>query len=442
MGLPKGIKKRGWSNKRIFLLAGILGAAFIRWAMLPAPSLPPPDPLPREEETFLPEKPGTVLSGRLAKNRTLSYTLRSLGLIPELVEAICRQIGGLVDPRRMKPGETFEVRLGPTGKFLEFIYQASPIHVYRLAPGPAGEWIRERKEIPVDKFWAKLEGQITSSLFAAIASLGEMDSLVLDFAEIFAWDIDFHSEPQPGDRFRLVVEKYYANEDFIQYGRILFAEYESSSGLRRAVYFEPSASRGEYFTPQGKALRLPFLRSPLKFTRLSSGYSRSRLHPILGIRRPHYGVDYAAPAGSPVWAIADGWVISAGWRGGFGKQVVLKHAGGYRSMYNHLSRTAPGIRPGKRVSQKEVIGYVGSTGLSTGPHLDFRLLKDGTYRNPLREIPPHRQSLPEDEWGRFQQVAGELMEWNQDPGRSDLVKVASLNSSYSIFDAFPRSEAK
>ena len=165
-----------------------------------------------------------------------------------------------------------------------------------------------------------------------------------------------------------------------------YAEFKGQAKSLQGIYYRPGKGPADYFTEKGESLRKAFLRSPLKFTRISSGYSKSRLHPILGERRPHLGVDYAAPVGTPVWAIADGTVATAGWNGGYGKQVVLKHVKGYQSLYGHLSRIAPGLQKGKAVRQKQIIGYVGSTGLSTGPHLDFRLTKSGVYRNPLKEI--------------------------------------------------------
>jgi murein DD-endopeptidase MepM/ murein hydrolase activator NlpD len=258
--------------------------------------------------------------------------------------------------------------------------------------------------------------------------LGEKDSLIMDFADLFAWEIDFHVDPQPGDRFDLVVEKYFTGDVFVRYGRILYAEYRREARTHQAVFFEGVGKRGDYFTPQGESLRKALLRSPLKFTRISSGYSRSRRHPILGGYRPHLGVDYAAPKGTPVWAVADGTVISCGWNGGYGKQVVLRHAKGYQSMYGHLSGYGPGISKGKAVHQKQIIGYVGSTGLSTGPHLDFRLLQNGVHRNPLREVSPRAPALNQEQKADFQKTLDPLLRWVNDPSASPRQKVASLTS--------------
>jgi murein DD-endopeptidase MepM/ murein hydrolase activator NlpD len=259
-------------------------------------------------------------------------------------------------------------------------------------------------------------------------ALGELDQLVLDFADIFSWEIDFNSGTQPGDRFQMLVEKYYAGQTFVKYGRILYAEYQSTPKQSQGIYFQPPGGRGDYYTPQGQSLRKALLRSPLKFTRISSRYTKSRRHPILGTRRPHYGVDYAAPEGSPVWAIADGAIVFCGWNGGYGKQIIIRHPKGYKSMYGHLSRFAPGIRNGKSVRQKQIIGYVGSSGLSTGPHLDFRLLKNNAFRNPLRETSPQAAPLRPDQMAAFNQATDPAMRWAQDPSALKYQKVASLSS--------------
>jgi murein DD-endopeptidase MepM/ murein hydrolase activator NlpD len=217
-------------------------------------------------------------------------------------------------------------------------------------------------------------------------SLGEQAQLVLDFAEIFAWDFDFAQDSQPGDRFRMLVEKVYTGDQFVRYGRILVAEYEEVGGkVHTGIYFRDGAESG-YYTPAGESLRRAFLKSPLEFTRISSRFSYARRHPILGGVRPHLAVDYAAPQGTPVFAVADGVVESAGWLGGNGNTVTLRHRSSFKTMYNHLSGFARGIRAGALVRQRQLIGFVGSTGLATGPHLDYRVIKDGRFVNPLKQV--------------------------------------------------------
>jgi murein DD-endopeptidase MepM/ murein hydrolase activator NlpD len=382
----------------------------------PSPAAPPPEEI-------------KIISGKISKGQSLSSALGSLGISPEMIEAISRHLKPILNLRRMKPGDFYEVRLSPEGNFRGFVYRNSPIDVYQINLKPSGEWNAQKLDIPVDRCWALVSGEIKSSLFETMDRLGEKDQLTLDFAEIFAWEIDFRTELQPGDRFQIVVEKYYGGDSFIKYGRILFAEFRGQAKSLQGIRYQPVKGPADYFTEKGESLRKAFLRSPLKFTRISSGYSQARLHPVLGEMRPHLGVDYAAPVGTPVWAIADGTVTAAGWNGGYGKQVVLKHANGYQSMYGHLSRIAPELRKGKTIRQKQIIGYVGSTGLSTGPHLDFRLLKNGFYRNPTREISPRAPSLTPVQLPHFHQAAGPFLQWARDPGPAKLKKEATISSN-------------
>jgi murein DD-endopeptidase MepM/ murein hydrolase activator NlpD len=410
----------------LFLLSGVLGIFFVLAKFFFFPSPEKPRLAKTQEVPPLPQE--KVLTGKIAKGDSIFSALRAQNLPADLVDAICRHLKPVVNLRQVKPGDIFEVRLSPAGNFLEFSYQASPIDVYQLTINSAGEWVAEKKEIPVEQSWTRVSGEISTSLFESMDKLGEQDQLVLDFADIFSGEIDFNSEPQPGDRFQMVVEKYYVGGTFVKYGRILYAEYGTASRLIQGIYFQPPGGRGDYYTPQGHSLRKAFLRSPLQFTRISSRYSKSRHHPILGGYRPHLGVDYAAPVGSPVWAVADGTVVFCGWNGGYGKRIILRHPKGYKSMYGHLGRFAPGIKKGKFVSQKQVIGYVGLTGLTTGPHLDFRLSKNNVFRNPLREFSPPAAPLRPDQMPEFKRATDPVIRWVEDPSNPQYRKVASLSS--------------
>jgi len=190
------------------------------------------------------------------------------------------------------------------------------------------------------------------------------------------------------------VEKIYRDRRFVQYGRILAAEYRQRDGAHQAYFFPWPDARGEYYTAEGRSVRASFLRSPISYTRISSGFSGARLHPILNKVRAHLGVDFAAPEGTPVWAPADGVVVARGRDAAGGNRISLRHGGGYETHYLHLSRFAAGLKVGARVRQKEVIGYVGSTGLSTGPHLDYRVQRGGTWVNPVKEVFPRAEQLP------------------------------------------------
>jgi murein DD-endopeptidase MepM/ murein hydrolase activator NlpD len=240
------------------------------------------------------------------------------------------------------------------------------------------------KSHPVTRQLALIEGLIKESLIAAINEAGEQDLLALSLSEIFGWNIDFYVDLRKGDIFRLLVEKKYINNQFAGYGPILAAVFLNNNQVYKAFrYVFPESGKADYFEANGNSLRKEFLKSPLRYARITSRFSHSRLHPIRKIYRPHYGIDYAAPVGTPVQATAAGLVTFAGWNGAAGRMVRIRHKNAYETMYLHLRSLAPGIRSGARVEGGQVIGYVGSSGESTGPHLDYRLIYHGKYVNPL-----------------------------------------------------------
>lgn len=309
--------------------------------------------------------------------------LSAHGIPRDVAARIVQAFRPHLDFRRLKPGEALEFHHDVSGTVTRVVYRQSPVDIVEAwRDGEA--WTASRRDVPVEHRVVTVAGTLQGNLFESMEALGEQAQLVLDFAEVFAWDFDFASDSQPGDRFRMLVEKVYTGEQFVKYGRILAAEYESEGKTHTGIYFRDKEGGG-YYTPAGESLRRAFLKSPLEFTRISSRYSYGRRHPILGGVRPHLAVDYAAPHGTPVWAVADGTVELAGWKGGNGNTVILRHRAHFKTMYNHLSRFGKGIRAGAKVTQRQVIGYVGSTGLSTGPHLDYRVIKDGRFVNPLKE---------------------------------------------------------
>ena len=287
--------------------------------------------------------------------------------------------------RRLKPGQKIDVTWSAAGEPMAIAWQAGPWLGYAAVLGEDG-WSVRRFETEPDVRVAAVSGEVRTSLFQAVEDAGESAPLVLELVRIFESDFDFTADTQPGDRFRLLVEKRYAGEAFVSYGRILAAQYRSAERTLTGVgYARRGDQRFAYYDLAGQSLRKTFLKSPLEFSRITSGFSYARPHPILGGVRPHLAIDYAAPVGTPVRAVADGVVLVAGWNGGNGIQVHLRHRSGYETIYNHLSRVAAGVRPGARVSQRQVIGYVGATGLATGPHLDYRVRRHGVFVNPLSE---------------------------------------------------------
>jgi murein DD-endopeptidase MepM/ murein hydrolase activator NlpD len=360
-------------------------------------SSPPNESQPREVQN-------EVIEGSIKGGSTFSKALAEKNIPPPWIDLIVSKLKPHVDFRKIKGGAYRLVKDGQ-GELLKFIYEAGPTEVYEIEKDAQG-YKAQKKEVPLEAYLVKAIGEIRSSLFETMDATGEQDQLTISFAEIFAWEVDFYKDVKEGDRFKVVVEKLYKGKQFIRYGTIHAVEYQSGSWRVRGIEYE-----GQYYHEDGTSLRKAFLKAPLRFNRISSKFSRARKHPILGGMLPHYGVDYAAPPGTPVWAVADGMVMTCGWSGGFGRQVALRHMNGYTTYYGHLSRYGSGIRLGARVKQKQLIGYVGSTGLSTGPHLDYRLAKDGRFRNPLKESFPSGLPIGKGEMEAFEKRRNGVVAW-------------------------------
>lgn len=251
-------------------------------------------------------------------------------------------------------------------------------------------------------------GEIKSSLFGATDAAGIPDSVATQIAELFSGDIDFHQDLRRGDQFTVVYEVLYHHGEAIMTGRVLAAEFTNAGTTYRAVFFQEPNGKGEYYTPEGKPLKKAFLRSPLEFSRISSGFSM-RFHPILKTWRAHKGVDYAAPTGTKVKAVADAVVEFAGQQNGYGNFIILKHSGNYSTAYGHLSGFAKGVRKGARVSQGDVIGYVGSTGWATGPHLHYEFRIAGVATNPVTAKIPTSSPITAQRLPQFTSAAQPLV---------------------------------
>lgn len=367
-----------------------------------------PPPVADSPPGTTPDPLQQVIDGAIRQGQTFTQALSAEGLSRQLAYQLAQALGPHLNFRRIPAGATFQATLDDGGDLLRFLYQASPLVSYEVIPEETGYRVAKHKA-PIERRVKKVEGKIESSLFESMDAIGKRPELALRFVNIFLWDFDFNSNAQPGDQFRMLVEKEYSGAELVGYGKVLIAEYETRRKTYTAIYFETSPGKGDYYSPDGRSVRKTFLRSPLRFTRISSGYSHARRHPILGGVRPHLAVDYAAPHGTPVWAVADGVVLSAGWNGGNGKSVLIQHRMGYRTMYNHLSRFARGIRKGTRVRQQQVIGYVGSTGLSTGPHLCYRVIKGGRFVNPLTQKFIPGDPIPKSQRAQFEQRRDHLL---------------------------------
>jgi murein DD-endopeptidase MepM/ murein hydrolase activator NlpD len=352
-----------------------------------------------------------VREGRIEKRESFAKALGRAGLSPTSVSLIQRQLKSHFDVRRVRPGHTFRVMTDARGQLQSFQYKVSKTEHYWLERQKNG-WRAWREEADVRREVKKVAGVVSTSLHDSIGeAVGPANErLARDFAGIFAWDLDFSRGVQPGDRYSIVYEKTYApqgngRERSLGPGRILAARYQGAGGDLTAFYFETEPGQGGYYRPDGTSVQGAFLAAPLNFSRITSSFSYARFHPILRRTRPHMGVDYAAPVGTPIWSVANGVVSYAGWMRGYGRIVKIQHSDGYETYYTHLSRFANGLRVGQPVRQKQVIGFVGSSGLATGPHTCFRITKDGQYVDPLRvRVAGRGQRIPQSDWVTFQKT--------------------------------------
>lgn len=262
------------------------------------------------------------------------------------------------------------------------------------------------EEVPQTEQWVmQSSGEIETSLFGATDAAGIPELVATQIAEIFSSDIDFHRDLRRGDRFSVIYEALAADGEFVGFGRVLAAEFVNQGHAFRAVFFRDDEGRNGYYTPDGRNMRKAFLRSPIEFSRVTSGFSNSRFHPVLKAWRAHKGIDYGASTGTRVRVTADGFVTFVGRKGGYGNVVTVRHPNGYTTLYAHLSGFAQGMRPGKRVVQGEVVGLVGSTGLATGPHLHYEFHVNGVHQNPMRLAMPPGPPINEQSRSAFQDTA-------------------------------------
>ena len=302
---------------------------------------------------------------------------------PQVIAALAK----LCDPRSIRGGQKYVVRLGEDGVPASFEYQPSAILRYSVEKDEeTGSWKGRKLEAAVELKTVAAGGVVDSSLYESVQKAGESTVLVSLLVEQFAWDVNFYTDTHPGDHWKVVIEKQYLGGQFYKYGRLLAAEYGGKVGTFRSFFWAgKGAARdrpGKYYDDHGLAISKTMLKTPLRYVRISSKFDRKRFHPILHVEKAHLGIDYAAPQGTPVWASASGRVVEVGLKRGSGNTIVLAHTNGLSTRYYHLSRYARGLHVGQQVKQKEVIGFVGMTGLATGPHLHFSVTKNGAFVDP------------------------------------------------------------
>ncbi len=362
------------------------------------------EPSPETISSALP-----VQTVTLAPGDSLAGSLQNHGLSSTESNRIALELKKKFNMRLYRVGEQYEISIDPVTGWSQFRYYPGGLDFYSLHRSTDGTIDSQKKTQAAHKSVEVAKGVIQSSLWEAMTAQNIDGETIVGFANIFGCQIDFYTEPQAGDRFHLLYEKHALPGGKVVRRRILAAEYCMASSTCTAVLYTMPGGKPEYFSADGRSLRSAFLRSPLRYGRISSYFTRRRYHPILKRFRPHLGIDYAAPSGTPVSSVGAGTVTFAGWKGGFGKFVSIRHANGYTSNYGHLRQFAKGIRPGKRIDQGQTIGYVGSTGLSTGPHLDFRFTRNGKFMNFLNIKIPTAVTISGKERESFEAEKRELL---------------------------------
>lgn len=355
---------------------------------------------------YRPARPPARVEGELAAGESLTGALVARGVPATSVRQPVAALQTLFDFRRSQPGHLYEADLDDEGRILRLRYQTRPETIFEARRSADG-YEANPVAVHFDITTHQLAGTVTTTFIGAVTTAGEGEALAQRMVDIFQWDLDFSRQVRPGDAFRLVYEKVHLDGRFLRYGRVLAAEYIGSRAQAVAWLFENEDIDG-YYDDDGRPLQRMFLVAPCRYNRISSRFDLNRLHPVLGVRRPHLGVDYAAPTGTPVMAVADGTVSFVGVRGGNGNLVTIRHAHGYETGYAHLHRFARGLRAGDRVRQGQVIGQVGSTGLSTGAHLHFGLKHRGRYIDPLGDHDARGPGLQGSQLRAFQRRRAEL----------------------------------
>jgi murein DD-endopeptidase MepM/ murein hydrolase activator NlpD len=359
------------------LAMGLIGLALL---LLFRPQRPVVD---KETPPPAPQVTEKSVQDTLSRGESLYASLVSKGISGSKALNVLSALGKRLNLRSCGTGDSYVASIDETGTIVSLLYRKGFKQLFRVRADSVGYVVSQGAVDPVG-ITRRVEGRITSCLWDAFASTGEDPLIALKLADVFAWEIDFVTDPRVGDTFTIVFDELEYPGGQVEIGDVLCASYVNDGKEHRVFRFEDQAGDPSYYDGDGNSARRVFLKSPLNYRRISSFFSNARFHPILKTYRPHHGVDYSAPQGTPVVSIGDGRVADAGWNGGFGRYVEIRHNGMYASCYGHLSGYGEGVRRGATVSQGQVVGYVGSTGLSTGPHLDFRIKKYGSYVNPLK----------------------------------------------------------
>jgi murein DD-endopeptidase MepM/ murein hydrolase activator NlpD len=358
---------------------------------------PPAPPAPASGSAAVtPPVANQIKRGTVEKGDSVGKLLKREGLPAADADEVIRALQPVLDFKSLRAGQAYAIERAPDGRVVSFELTVSKTERVRATRGSTGALEGAKATDQTRSEVDDVGGRVTGSLYASMKAAGEKPGLVEDFADVFAYDLDFYVDVHDGDSWKAVVEKTFKDQELIGYGKIVAAEWTGKAG-----HFRAFAWKGKWYDEQGRSLEKTLLKTPLKFSRISSGFDLHRMHPILHTERAHMGVDYAAPVGTPVWAAASGVVESAGPAGGAGNMVVLRHDNGLATYYMHLSKFAKGLHPGQRVTAKQVIAFVGATGLATGPHLHFGVKRNGEYVDPLKLAPERGPGVSKAQMPQF-----------------------------------------
>ncbi|MEI7431934.1 MAG: peptidoglycan DD-metalloendopeptidase family protein [Betaproteobacteria bacterium] len=376
---------------------------------------PTPTLIESGSNTFLREE-------RIIRSDTLSTLTSRLGITDlDALDFLRKNTETQAISRQLRPGKVVTAKTGDHGELLELYFPLNEKDATLIVKRSGTQFAANIQTLKLEPQTVIKSGEIRSSLFGATDAAGIPDAIATQLAEIFSGDIDFYRDLRKGDRFSLVYETLTHRGQPLRSGRILTAEFTNNQKTYSAYWFQTEDGKGGYYSVDGKNLRKAFLRSPLEFSRVTSGFSISRFHPVLQISRAHKGVDYGAPIGTKVRSVADGNVEFAGVQGGYGKLIVLKHQGSFSTAYGHLSGFAPAIKKGARVSQGDTIAYVGQTGLVSGPHLHYEFRVNSQQVNPLAVTLPTAIPLEASQISRFKEAT--------EPLRANLVLAKQIKTA-------------
>ncbi|MFO7753647.1 MAG: peptidoglycan DD-metalloendopeptidase family protein [Desulfobacteraceae bacterium] len=356
----------------------------------------------QKQETPAPEKQPSdirIIKGTVKNGDTVSDILDDY-LPMKTIYELCKKSSGVYPLEKLHRGRNYRIKL-KNGTLVGFEYEIDRNDKLVLSKDQDTFSIT-KEPIEYDCNVTVISGTIESNLFSAVKKAGESIEMAIKLSEIFAWDIDFIRDLQPGDHFRVLVKKRNRNGRPAGYEKVMAAFFTNKGTQYKAFLHKDKDGRTGYYDENGNSLQKKFLKAPLSFSRISSGYTNKRLHPIFKTYRPHRGVDYAAPRGTPIKTVGDGTITAAGYNKGMGKYINIRHPNGFETGYNHMSKFAKGMKKNKKVEQGEVIGYVGATGYATGPHLDFRMKKRGNPIDPLKHESPPAKPVNPNEMDSFQ----------------------------------------